>query len=107
MKNTKKLSGLEFSREYVNTPNAVLVDVRTRGEFLDGHIDKAINVDVGNINFISEILKFDRTKTYFLYCRSGNRSGQAASLMESAGITNICELNGGIGSNTNTVKLVR
>lgn len=103
---TTKLMGAEFVEKYNNTPNAVLLDVRTPSEFSSGHIDKAVNIDFQDSSFVSEIKKLDTTKTYFVYCRSGNRSGQAISIMKSNGIKNIYELSGGIISNTDTVKLV-
>ncbi len=106
MGKTTKLSGAEFVKTYTSTPNAVLVDVRTQSEFATGHIDQAINIDFGNPSFASEVKNLDTTKTYFVYCRSGNRSEQAVSIMKSNGIKNIYELNGGIISNVDTVKLV-
>ena len=102
----KNLSGVEFIEKYNNTPSAVLVDVRTPGEFSSGHIENALNIDFEDKSFVSEIQKLDVTKTYFLYCRSGNRSAQAISLMKANGIKNIYELKGGIVSNKNTIKLV-
>lgn len=101
-----KLSGAQFIEKYTNTPNAVLVDVRTPGEFSSGHIDTSINIDFENSSFISEIKKLDPNKTYFVYCRSGNRSGQAVSVMKSNGMKNIYELDGGLISNRDTIKLV-
>lgn len=103
---TTKLAGVEFVQTYTNTPNAVLVDVRTPGEFATGHIDQAVNIDFENPSFVPEIKKLDITKTYFVYCRSGNRSGQAVSVMKSNGVKNIYELSGGIISNTDKIKLV-
>ncbi|MFZ4500484.1 MAG: DUF2202 domain-containing protein [Minisyncoccia bacterium] len=106
MGGNKKLSGTEFIEKYNSTPTAVLLDVRTPDEFSSGHIDKAINIDIEAPSFVSEIKKLDTSKTYFVYCRSGSRSGQAVSIMKSSGIKNIYELNGGLISNIDTVKLV-
>ncbi len=103
---TTKIKGVEFVEKYNNTANAVLLDVRTPSEFSSGHIDKAVNIDIEDPSFASEIKKLDTSKTYFVYCRSGNRSGQAISIMKSNGIKNIYELNGGLVSNKDTVKLV-
>ncbi len=106
MGKTTKLSGSEFIKAYTGTPNAVLVDVRTPSEFASGHIDQAVNIDFENPSFATEVKKLDTTKTYFVYCRSGNRSAQAISIMKSNGIQNIYELKGGLVSNTETIKLV-
>ena len=103
---SKLLSGEDFIGKYSTTPNSVLLDVRTPSEFLAGHIDKAINIDFENQTFLSEIKKLDINTTYFVYCRSGNRSSQAVSIMKANGIKNIYELQGGIISNRNTIKLV-
>lgn len=103
---TTKLLGAEFVDKYNNTQNAVLLDVRTPSEFSSGHIDKAVNIDFEDSSFVSEVKKLDTTKTYFVYCRSGNRSGQAISIMKSNGIKNIYELSGGLISNGNSIKLV-
>lgn len=101
-----QLKGKDFVEKYASTPNAILIDVRTPSEFASGHIDKAINIDFENQSFSSEIKKLDSSKTYFVYCRSGNRSGQAIPLMKASGIQNIYELQGGVSSNVNTVPLV-
>jgi len=100
--NTSKVGGLlgsnDFITKYVNTPNAILMDVRTPAEFDAGHIADATNVDFENINFQSEVKKLDPMKTYFVYCRSGNRSAQAITIMKNSGIKNIYELQGGINA---------
>lgn len=105
-KSSSKLTGLDFIEKYRSTPNAILVDVRTPSEFSSGHIDAAINIDFENQTFLSEIKKLDVNKTYFVYCRSSNRSGQAISVMKANGIKNIYELQGGIVSNKDSVTLV-
>ena len=74
----------------------VILDVRTAGEYISGHIDGAINIDVEGMRFDSEIAKLDRTVTYAVYCHSGRRSGIAVSKMESAGFTSLFNLDGGI-----------
>jgi rhodanese-related sulfurtransferase len=105
-KSSSKLLGADFIEKYNSTSNSVLLDVRTPSEFLSGHIDKAINIDFENKIFLSEIKNLDVNKTYFVYCRSGSRSGQAISLMKANGIKNIYELQGGIVSNKDSVTLV-
>jgi rhodanese-related sulfurtransferase len=55
-------------------PNDVLLDVRTRAEFDAGHIQGAVNIDIENQNFSSQIQNLDKTKTYITFCRSGNRA---------------------------------
>lgn len=96
--NNTKLSGTNFVQKYENTTNAILLDVRTPDEFNAGHIKNAINIDYENQSFESEVKKLDTSKTYFVYCRSGNRSGKSISIMKSNGLKNIYELQGGISS---------
>ena len=73
----------------------VIIDVRTAGEFNEGHITNAINIDVQSSSFDSDIAALDTNVTYALYCRSGNRSGIAAGKMSDAGFTSI--LNAQVG----------
>lgn len=86
----------EFQSKLSETPNAVLLDVRTPEEFNSGHLEGAVNIDFENSTFASEIQKLDKEKSYFIYCRSGSRSAGAVSLMKKEGIKNIFELKGGL-----------
>ncbi|MEI8082302.1 MAG: rhodanese-like domain-containing protein [Actinomycetes bacterium] len=79
-------------------PGVVLLDVRTPAEFAAGHLPGARNVDFENPNFPSQLAALDKNATYALYCRSGNRSGQALVQMESAGFTQIYDLTYGIAA---------
>lgn len=101
-----KLQAAGFVEQYRATPDAVLLDVRTPGEFNEGHIASATNINFGSASFAAEIGKLDASKTYFVYCRSGNRSAQAITVMRAAGIQNIVELQGGIVAHANTLTLV-
>ncbi len=67
----------------------VLVDVRTPEEFATGHLEGALNSDFRGGAFATEMQNWDKDKTYYLYCASGNRSGKAAELMKEAGFRNI------------------
>ena len=92
---TNDLSVSEFSNK-VAEAGVVTLDVRTPGEFNEGHIEGALLVDFQSGNFENEIASLDKSKTYAVYCRSGNRSGQAVKVMSEAGFTNIYNLNGGV-----------
>lgn len=93
----KNVSAQEFGQLLNNTPNAVLIDVRTQHEFQSGHLPKALNLDVSMGTFKRKMPTFDKNKVYFLYCRSGNRSSVAANMMANAGFENIYNMVGGIG----------
>lgn len=77
--------------------NAVILDVRTEDEYNDGIISNAINIDIhqGPV-FVSEIDALDKSKNYYVYCRSGARSAKACEIMNELGIENTYNLTGGI-----------
>jgi rhodanese-related sulfurtransferase len=66
-----------------------LVDVRTPGEFAQGHPKGSINIPLDRIGTSTD--KFKGKKDIIVFCRSGNRSSQAKSILESKGITNIID----------------
>jgi rhodanese-related sulfurtransferase len=74
----------------------VILDVRTKSEFNEGHIANSINIDFQSDTFLNEISKLDKSKTYAVYCRSGNRSGQAVSKMTNEEFISLYNLNGGV-----------
>jgi rhodanese-related sulfurtransferase len=92
----QNLNAQEFSKLLADNPNAVLIDVRSPGELDDGIIEGAINFNVMEPNFEDKVEKLDKEKSYFLYCRSGNRSGMACSRMASMGFKNLYNLAGGV-----------
>lgn len=73
----------------VSQPGVVVVDVRTPSEYLNGHLQGAINIDVENANFGQNISSLDKTTHYAVYCHSGRRSALASDQMAGAGFTNI------------------
>jgi thioredoxin len=83
-----------FSSKIAETPQALLLDVRTSGEFGGGHLPKATNIDFRSEGFAKEIDKLDKNKPVLIYCLSGGRSAQAAELMRAKGFQ-VTELKGG------------
>lgn len=73
------------------TADTIIVDVRTPAEYAAGHLEGATNIDVEAADFSSRIKTLDKAKTYFVYCRSGNRSAQAISQMKSAGFSHLID----------------
>ena len=72
----------------------VILDVRTVGEFDEGHIMDAINIPVGEIaDRLDELSKED---DLLVYCRTGNRSGSAVSILSDAGYTKVYHMHEGI-----------
>ena len=85
----------DFSKKTAES-GVVILDVRTPGEFMTGHIQDAQNIDFESESFESQIESLDKNGTYAVYCRSGNRSGQAVKVMQDAGFKNIYNLDGGV-----------
>lgn len=70
--------------------NLVIIDVRTNEEYKEGHIKNSINIPVDNI----EKINYRKDTKIVLYCRSGNRSNQAALKLKSLGYENIYDMGG-------------
>jgi rhodanese-related sulfurtransferase len=82
--------------EQVTKADVITLDVRTPGEFMEGHIAGAINIDVEGSSFDSEITNLDKSKSYAVYCRSGRRSLVAVDKLSAAGFEKLSNLNTGI-----------
>ncbi|MCM5661626.1 rhodanese-like domain-containing protein [Galbibacter mesophilus] len=86
----------EWAEQLKNDENAVVLDVRTDEEVEEGYIPNAIQIDIyKGQGFLDEIEELDKSKNYYVYCRSGKRSAQACMLMNQAGFENTNNLLGG------------
>ena len=91
------LSETEWVKLHDGSEESVIIDVRTDDEFSTGYIGGAVNIDFYMRNeFISEIDKLDKSKSYFIYCKSGARSGQTCEIMKQKGFKKVYNLEGGI-----------
>ncbi|MGZ0014930.1 rhodanese-like domain-containing protein [Yeosuana sp. AK3] len=87
----------EWVEQLENDNNAVILDVRTDDEVFQGKIPNSIHIDFYKGQaFIEELETLDKSKNYYVYCRSGNRSGQACRMMEQLGFQNAYNLIGGM-----------
>ena len=77
-------------------PKAQLLDVRSPNEFQSGHIAKAKNINVMAPGFKNQISSLDKSKTYYVYCRSGMRSARACKIMAKNGFEQVHNLKGGV-----------
>jgi phage shock protein E len=94
MNKQMNLSPAEFGEKIEQEPG-VVIDVRTRDEYASGHLaiaDHQYNLLDGE--FEKQLDSLDKDATYYLYCRSGNRSGQAARLMKERGFENVYNIGG-------------
>ncbi|HAS44776.1 MAG TPA: rhodanese-like domain-containing protein [Microscillaceae bacterium] len=90
------ISASELQETLKKDRKAQLIDVRSPGEFQSGHISKAKNINVMAPGFKSQIEALDKTKTYYVYCRSGMRSARACKIMAKSGFENVHNLKGGV-----------
>ncbi|WP_425077538.1 rhodanese-like domain-containing protein [Psychroserpens sp. S379A] len=86
----------EWMSELAADNNAVVLDVRTPEEVAEGIIPNAKHIDIfKGQGFIDEIETLDKSKTYFVYCKAGGRSGQACAVMNQLGFKKTHNLLGG------------
>ena len=93
----KELAPDAWAELQEQTLESVILDVRTEEEFESGYIKGALNMDIrGGADFLASIESLDKSKSYFVYCRSGARSGQACQLMSQMGFSAVYNLDGGV-----------
>ena len=86
-----------FEQSMEDNPDAFLLDVRTQAEWeQDGHLDGAVLIPHSSLEVRADELPGDKDELIHLYCRSGNRSVDAANTLIDLGYTNIVELKTGI-----------
>lgn len=84
--------------------DVLLIDVRTKEEYLEYRIENAISLDVNVIYDKMPVIFPDTNKTYLLYCRSGVRSLHACSILKSLGYQKVYDLGGIINWPFGTIK---
>ena len=80
--------------------DAVVIDVRTPEEYASGHAGDALNIDFYDQDFRQSLDALHKESAYFIYCRSGSRSGRTLSLMKDLGFTRVYDLAGGWSRNS-------
>ena len=80
-------------QEFQQTKDAVLLDVRTSGEYREGHIPGSKNVPLQQLDKLEELTENKDTILY-VYCHSGARSRQATSFLQYMGYTNVHNIGG-------------
>jgi len=93
---TSTIPPAEFLEKYHAQVGAIMIDVRTPKEFVQGKIvPEAVNVDYHSDKFLEKILEHDRSEPIYVYCFSGGRSSKAAYKMRQLGFDRIYECAGG------------
>ena len=87
-----------LAHRLVEQENGVLLDVRTPIEFAERHLDGAQNIshdELGSrLDEVEKMTGGDKTRPIVLYCRSGNRAGQAKKVLTEAGYERVTNLGG-------------
>ncbi len=92
----KEIGTVEF-KNLMKSKDAIIMDVRTPAEVSEGYIKGAtVFADVNGTDFLKQISKLDKNKTYLVYCRSGMRSKNAGSAMIREGFKKVYSLQDGI-----------
>ena len=93
----KQLTEQEWAAQAQNDENGVIIDVRTPQEWNEGVIENAQLLNIFDQEaFVDTAKKLDKNKNYYIYCRSGARSGQACQVFNQLGIEHTYNLMGGI-----------
>ncbi|PCH60017.1 MAG: sulfurtransferase [Gammaproteobacteria bacterium] len=80
----------------INRDDAAVLDVREDSEYADGHIINSIHIPLPLLESRTAELKEYKDRPLLVYCRSGNRSAQAASTLMKQGFTGVKKLSGGL-----------
>lgn len=78
--------------------NVVILDVRTSGEYGEGHLTNAMNIDFYSSDFTERLRKLDASQSYMVYCAVGGRSREAANLMQQLGFQHVYDATEGYTS---------
>jgi phage shock protein E len=79
---------------YAKDEDVVIIDVRTVAEWNSGYLENAIHIPLNTIEKNISLTEPDKNKEIFLYCRSGNRSGKATSILQNLGYKNVTNIGG-------------
>jgi rhodanese-related sulfurtransferase len=80
----------------INREDAVVIDVRDRGEFDQGHLPNARHIPLGELAQRGAELEKFRERPLIFYCASGTRAANAVSTLKKAGFARLYSLRGGI-----------
>ena len=110
---SKKISGVRQKIIFVNitpqeaynlikknkeNPDFIILDVRAPNEYASGHIENAVNLNYHSQTFKVKLNKYDKNKTYLVYCESGYRSKAAVNVMKKLHFKRVYNILGGINA---------
>ncbi len=88
----QKLDSIQAFEMSSQQSEIVIVDVRTEAEYNQGHIQNSINVPLDQITTTMEDIIESKKTPIFVVCRSGNRSAQAQTMLQSMGYTDVIDI---------------
>jgi len=91
----KSITPEELKKAMKAGEKILLIDIRTEGEFLAGHLDKAMWIPRGKLEFSILKITTDPKVKIVLYCRTGSRSCLATKSLQDMGYKNVFDLTGG------------
>ena len=89
----------EFVERSRKDPDAQVLDVRTREEYMAGSMEGAINIDYLSPELADELESLPRDKTYYVFCRTSRRSTRICVILQNAGFDRVYNLDNGLRSN--------
>lgn len=96
--NNVKTIDAQAYKEAIGKPNAQILDVRTAGEFQNGHIKNALQANWNDVQeFENRTQHLDKKMTVYVYCQAGGRSAAAANYLSKKGY-DVVNLEGGMSS---------
>ena len=96
VQNLTARQAMEIIEQHSGDPDFVVLDVRTPAEFKQGHIKGAVLLNYHDPGFKKGLMALDKTKTYLIYCRTGNRSARTLKHIADMGFAKVYHLAGGI-----------
>jgi rhodanese-related sulfurtransferase len=90
------VSAVQAQAALAEDPDIRVLDIRTPGEYAEGHIQNALNIDFLNADFAKRLGELDPDAKYLVYCRSGNRSAQAMKIFGRLGFARVLHMSKGI-----------
>ncbi len=95
MQQSTDFISLEIEYSQINEPDSTFIDCRTKQEFENGHLPNAINLPLQHLSILKDSFPCSKKDTFFVYCKSGNRSYTFVTYLRSLGYSKCQSIVGG------------